>query len=50
MELTPNDARAWFMLGEALIREGRSFTEPMEAYQRGLALEPSYVDGHVRVR
>ena len=44
--MTPNDARVWFMLGEALIREGRSLTEPIEAYQRGLALEPDYVEGH----
>ncbi len=47
LEMTPNDARVWFMLGEALIREGRSLSEPMEAYQRGLALEPDYVEGRV---
>jgi len=46
LEMTPNDARVWFMLGEALIREGRSLTEPAAAYQRGLALEPDYVEGH----
>ncbi len=47
VELAPADARAWFMLGEALIREGRSIPEAIEAFEEGLSLDPNYVDGHI---
>ncbi|NIM49539.1 MAG: tetratricopeptide repeat protein [Gemmatimonadales bacterium] len=46
-ELNPNHAAAYFMLGEALVREGRSMDEAIRAFKQGLSLDPSYVEGHV---
>lgn len=47
VEMGPSDARAWFMLGEALIREGRSIPEAITAFENGLSLAPDYLEGHI---
>ncbi len=47
VDMTPTDAAAWFMLGEALIREERSIPEAITAFQNGLAQAPSYIEGHI---
>jgi tetratricopeptide (TPR) repeat protein len=47
LQIQPNDARIWFMLGETLIRHGQSGPEAVQALERGLALQPDYVEGYV---
>jgi superkiller protein 3 len=43
----PDNANAYFMLGEALTAEGRSIPEAIAAFKRGLELNPQYVEGHI---
>jgi tetratricopeptide (TPR) repeat protein len=47
VEMNTDDATAWFMLGEALVRENRSIPEAITAFENGLAQAPSYVEGHI---
>jgi tetratricopeptide (TPR) repeat protein len=47
VDMGPTDASAWFMLGEALIREERSIPEAITAFENGLAQAPGYLEGHI---
>jgi len=47
VDISANNPTAWFMLGEALIREGRSIPEAITAFENGLAQAPGYLEGRV---
>jgi len=47
VERGPGDPRTWFVLGDALVHEGRSTPEAIAAYERGLAIDSRFAEEHV---
>ena len=47
LEAQPNDSRIYVLLGDALAREGRSISEAIAAYERGIALDPRNVEAYI---